>query len=202
MIKGQFRVAGASPDGDSVRFYPDRADAFSAARLKVRTNSRGGVQLRLDGIDALETHYRPRVAGAELWYQPKELADAAGAELLRHLGFTKVERDEGGRVSASTPGETSGHILTRFADKYGRAVAFAFPGQRAGRSTDGGSVHLEPKTLKASANFRLLETGSRIRRSTPSCTRISGRRWPTRRSRRAPRARACGSTTSPTAGFG
>ena len=159
LIKGQFRVVGASPDGDSVRFYPDRADAFSAAGLKVRTNSRGGVQLRLDGIDALETHYRPRVAGAELWRQPVELANAAGDELLRHLGFTKVERDEGGRVSTSTPGATPGHILTRFADKYGRAVAFAFPGQRAGRSTDGGDVHLDPKALKASANFHLLETG-------------------------------------------
>ncbi|WP_033294936.1 thermonuclease family protein [Amycolatopsis jejuensis] len=159
MIKGRFRISGASPDGDSVRFYPDRLDAFQVAGLKVRTNSQGGAQLRLDGIDALETHYRPRVAGAELWRQPAGLADAASAELLRYLGFTKVERDEGGRVTTSTPGETSGHILTRFADKYGRAVAFAFPGQRPGRSTDGGDVHLDVKALTGSANYRLLETG-------------------------------------------
>jgi hypothetical protein len=54
-IAGTYRVIGASPDGDSVRFYPDDRTAFSRAGLAVRLNAGGGAQLRLDGIDALET---------------------------------------------------------------------------------------------------------------------------------------------------
>jgi hypothetical protein len=64
LIKGNFRIVGAAPDGDSVRFYPTDRKAFAKAGLSVRLNSRGGVQLRLEGIDALETHYRPQARGA------------------------------------------------------------------------------------------------------------------------------------------
>jgi len=49
-IAGSFRIVGASPDGDSVRFYPNRRDAFAAARLRVRTNASGRANLRLDAI--------------------------------------------------------------------------------------------------------------------------------------------------------
>jgi hypothetical protein len=61
-IPGTYRIVGASPDGDSVRFYPDDPNSFTAAGLHVRTNASGGAQLRLDAIDALETHYTPRSA--------------------------------------------------------------------------------------------------------------------------------------------
>ncbi|MFD9893220.1 nuclease [Amycolatopsis sp. NPDC059027] len=158
LIKGTFQIVGASPDGDSVRFYPDDPQATKKAGLKVRLNSRGGMQLRLDAIDALETHYRPQGHGAML-HQPAELADAASARLLALLGFTKAERDENGTVTRAVPPKVTGHILTRFADKYGRAVAFAFPGQRPGRSTDLSDVHLDVKALKNSANYQLLAEG-------------------------------------------
>jgi hypothetical protein len=55
MIKGSYRILGASPDGDSVRFYPDDPAVWAAAGITVRTNAADGVQLRLDAIDALET---------------------------------------------------------------------------------------------------------------------------------------------------
>ena len=55
-IAGVFKVVGASPDG-SVRFTPTNLDAFKDAGINVRANSPGGVQLRLDAIDALERHY-------------------------------------------------------------------------------------------------------------------------------------------------
>ncbi|WP_414941535.1 nuclease [Amycolatopsis sp. cmx-11-51] len=158
LIKGTFQLAGASPDGDSVRFYPEDPEATKKAGLKVRLNSRGGMQLRLDAIDALETHYQARGTGG-MWHQPAEFADAAAANLLKALGFETVERDERGRVTSSTPIKVSGHILTRFADKYGRAVAFAFPGQRPGRSADLSRVHLDVKTLKNSANHRQVADG-------------------------------------------
>jgi endonuclease YncB( thermonuclease family) len=152
LIKGSYQIIGASPDGDSVRFYPTDSAAFKKAGIKVRVNARGGAQLRLDGIDALETHY-------EQVRQPVELGDAASAALVRHLGFRDVARDDRGTVTASTPAKVSGHIMTRFADKYGRAVAFAFAGQRSGRSPDGGAVRLDVRGMKASANFLLLRDG-------------------------------------------
>ena len=158
LIKGTFQLVGASPDGDSVRFYPDDPEATKKAGLKVRLNSRGGMQLRLDAIDALETHYQARGTGG-MWHQPAEFADAAAAGLLKGFGFKTVERDERGRVTSATPIKVAGHILTRFADKYGRAVAFAFPGQRPGRSADLSQVHLDVKTLKNSANYRQVADG-------------------------------------------
>ena len=157
LIKGTFQLVGASPDGDSVRFYPDDPEATKKAGLKVRLNSRGGMQLRLDAIDALETHYRP--PHGALLHQPAELAAAASDRLLAVLGFTKVVRADNGTVTSATPEKVGGHILTRFADKYGRAVAFAFPGQRPGRSLDGSQVHLDVKALKNSANFQLTSEG-------------------------------------------
>ena len=158
LIKGTFQLIGASPDGDSVRFYPDDPEATKKAGLKVRLNAHGGMQLRLDAIDALETHYQAKGHGGML-HQPAELGQGAAARLLALLGFKKVVRSTGGTVTSATPEKVSGHILTRFADKYGRAVAFAFPGQRPGRSADGSQVHLDVKALKNSANFQLLTEG-------------------------------------------
>lgn len=156
MIKGTFRIVGASPDGDSVRFYPEDPAAFDAADLRVRVNSRGGAQLRLDGIDALETHFRPP-ASHEQWHQPAGFAGEAGSALLSCLGFKAVQRDPDGTVTSSEPMEPPGYILTRFADKYGRAVSFAFRGSRRARADN--QVWLDVTGLKASANYQLLEAG-------------------------------------------
>jgi hypothetical protein len=61
VISGGFRAKGAQPDGDSVRFAPDNlADWDLVAGVHpVKRNASGVAQLRLDGIDALETHYTP-----------------------------------------------------------------------------------------------------------------------------------------------
>ena len=157
LIRGTFRVVGASPDGDSVRFYPDNQDAFLIARLRVRTNAHGGAQLRLDAIDALETHYTPTNSRVR-WHQPLDLAGAASSALLADLGFGAVQRDPDGNVTAASPAETRGHILTRFADVYGRPVSFVFSGERQ-RTPDLGSVRLEPAGLRASVNWRQLYAG-------------------------------------------
>ncbi|SDX08975.1 hypothetical protein SAMN05421504_102275 [Amycolatopsis xylanica] len=157
LLKGTFQIVGASPDGDSVRFYPDDPSAIPKD-MKVRLNARGGMQLRLDAIDALETHYQAQNHGG-MWHQPPEWGGAAAERLLSYLGFTRVVRNERGIVTSSTPDQVSGHILTKFADKYGRAVAFAFPGQRPGRSVDGSTVYLDAKGLKSSANYVLTNEG-------------------------------------------
>ena len=132
LIKGFYRILDTSPDGDSVRFYPRDPNVWAASGIAVRTNPAGGVQLRLDAIDALETHYTPPQASAS-WRQPAGLGDGAGAALLDLLGFSGVARDERGYVTSATPAQTPGYILTRFADMYGRAVATALAGGRRGR---------------------------------------------------------------------
>ncbi len=67
---GSFRITGAQPDGDSIRFTPDDPanwDLITGTRVK--RNASGAAQLRLDAIDALETHY-----GTPRTHQPLNLA--------------------------------------------------------------------------------------------------------------------------------
>ncbi len=158
LVKGCYRVVGASPDGDSVRFYAADPHVWDAAGIAVRANAGGGVQLRLDAIDALETHYTPPHA-SKPWRQPTALGQGAASRVLDLLGFSDVVRDESGVVSSATPTQAPGYLLTRFADKYGRAVAMAFAGGRPGRAADGGSVFLDVGEMHRSVNYRLLVDG-------------------------------------------
>lgn len=58
LIQGHYRIVHAAPDGDSIKFYTNNPGLWQGPG--VRTNHAGGAQLRLDGIDALETHYQPK----------------------------------------------------------------------------------------------------------------------------------------------
>jgi endonuclease YncB( thermonuclease family) len=158
LIAGSYRITGASPDGDSIRFYPTDPQIWSRAGIAAKANAGGGVQLRLDAIDALETHYTPPHAPTP-WRQPAALGEGAAEALLDLLGFTSVTRDDRGYVTSATPTETPGYMLTRFADKYGRPVAMAFPGTRNGGADDGGSVYLDVDELRRSVNYQLLTAG-------------------------------------------
>jgi hypothetical protein len=180
-VPGSYKVVGASPDGDSVRFYPDDPTIFERAGLAARLNAHGGAQLRLDAVDALETHYTPP-RSKHTWRQPLALARGAGDELLAHLGFTDVQRAGDGTVTAAQPDSTRGYILTRFADTYGRPVSFAYAGDRpqpaagtpehdadgdpdeagSGRTVAVGglpTVHLGVPELTRSANYHLISMG-------------------------------------------
>jgi endonuclease YncB( thermonuclease family) len=165
LIEGQFRIVNAAPDGDSIRFYPNTPNAWRRVGRNVRTNHSGGAQLRLDGIDALETHYQPQRSHLPPQHQPLELGRAAAAEILRFLGFNKVTRGDNETVTSAQPANVPGYILSRFADMYGRPVSFVFPGSHPAR--DGADVRLvvEPPAdstaalLRNSANFQLLNEG-------------------------------------------
>ena len=155
-LAGTYRIVASEPDGDSIRFYPD--DPAQWERVPgvhaVQTNATGGAQIRLDGIDALETHYSPRGSGP--LHQPLQLAHQAGDELLRWLGFRGVQRD-GEEVTAATPDRLAGFLLTRGADLYGRCVALAGRGDPPGRS--GAQVNVNLTLLRRTANHRLMATG-------------------------------------------
>ena len=155
-LAGTFRIVGSEPDGDSIRFYPDDSSQWSlvGGPHRVRTNAGGGAQLRLDAIDALETHYAPQ-GGARV-HQPPVLAHRAAAELLRWLGFRDVQRDVE-RVVSAEPAELPGFLLTRTADLYGRCVALIGRGDPPAPSAT--QVRVNVAMLRRTANFRLISTG-------------------------------------------
>jgi hypothetical protein len=155
-LAGTFRILATEPDGDSIRFYPDEPAHWARvpAPHPVRTNAGGGAQLRLDAIDALETHYAPR--GGTPLHQPLEFAHKAGDELLRWLGFRDVQRD-GEKVTAATPDALPGFLLTRGADLYGRCVALVGRGDAPGPS--GADVRVNVALLRRTANHRLITAG-------------------------------------------
>jgi endonuclease YncB( thermonuclease family) len=153
LIAGSFRITGAQPDGDSIRFTPDdpaKWDLITGTRVK--RNASGAAQLRLDAIDALETHY-----GSPRTHQPLGLAHAAAAELLTWLGFSNVVRGQDETVASSTPDAVTGYILTRSADLYGRCISLVGRGNPP--HDDGSSVFVDVDALRTSANHHLISQG-------------------------------------------
>ncbi len=159
LIEGTFSILGASPDGDSIRFIPNNPALWKKLETKVRPNKSGGVQLRLDSIDALETHYRPRIGAIGTQHQPKKMAEAAAARLLDILGFDSrtVERGKEEQIKKAVPDQVPGYIVTRFADAYGRAVAFAYKGKSG--KPDGEPIFVDKTLIRKSANYQLLAEG-------------------------------------------
>ncbi|HEY5844510.1 MAG TPA: hypothetical protein VIU87_24155 [Mycobacterium sp.] len=154
LIEGTFRALGAQPDGDSVRFTPTDITDWDAVAgpHPVKRNATGAAQLRLDGIDSLETHYTPR--GGTRTHQPLTLARAAADELLSWLGFTGVQRDADETVTACDPDTVPGFILTRGADLYGRCVALA--GRGPAPELSGTQVFVDPDLLATTVNHHQL----------------------------------------------
>jgi endonuclease YncB( thermonuclease family) len=155
-VAGTFRIVGTEPDGDSVRFVATDPAHWELVPGpdRVRVNAHGGAQLRLDGIDALETHYAP--TGGPRLHQPLKLAHDAAAELLRWLGFRGVVRDAE-KVVEVRADDLPGYLLTRTADEYGRCVALV--GRGAPPAASGSSVMVRVTHLRKTANHRLIGTG-------------------------------------------
>ncbi|MGC5020787.1 hypothetical protein [Micromonospora sp. DT47] len=158
VITGSFRVVGAAPDGDSVRFHPTDPAHWDRVEgpHRVRRNASGGAQLRLDGIDALETHYR---AGRIPTHQPLDLGRASASALLSALGFRSVHRDERETVTDASPVEVPGYVFTRGADVYGRCVALAGRGAPPTDKPSGERVHVTVPMLRRTVNYRQLARG-------------------------------------------
>ncbi|HEY3001808.1 MAG TPA: hypothetical protein VGJ44_05615, partial [Kribbellaceae bacterium] len=89
-------------------------------------------------------------------HQPLGLAHAADDLLLELLGFTEVNRSDE-TVTSATPKQTDGYILTRFVDKYGRPVCFAYAGGTD--LADLESVFVDTATVSGSVNYRLAGSG-------------------------------------------
>jgi endonuclease YncB( thermonuclease family) len=144
-LRGELVIVGKSPDGDSIRFRPDSPDLVRTLDngARARASSDGTFQLRLDGIDAPETHYNAHS-------QP--LGAPARDALLAWCGFTDV-RWPGDQVSASTPAAIPAAVLAKLVDVNGRPVVFLL---RDDLPPDGQRVEVP---LAATANAEMLRTG-------------------------------------------
>jgi endonuclease YncB( thermonuclease family) len=151
LIKGTFHVVGYAPDGDSVKFHASKSTLWSKLDgPQVKLDTRGNAQLRFEGIDTLETHYKGR-------HQPTDPANAATDFTLAAIGITDVEwGPKRGRVT-SAHDNVPGYILTRAAEKYHRPVSFVFAGTTS--KADGSAVRLDPALLRKSINHKLAAAG-------------------------------------------
>ncbi len=154
LVKGTFHVTGYSPDGDSLKFKANNKSHWKKIKgKKVRPNSKGHVQLRVEGIDSLETHY----GTSPKTHQPLKLANEATDQLLDFLKISNVVWGlSRGRVTSSNDG-TKGYILARKTGPYGRPICFLFAGTRS--TKDGSDLFLDTALLKKSLNYQMLSVG-------------------------------------------
>ncbi|WP_328841619.1 nuclease [Streptomyces europaeiscabiei] len=159
-IKGTYRIISTRPDGDTVSFLPQDPGFWCdvPGRNRVERNSRGGGTVRMDAIDALETHYKG--VGPEEVHQPLNLgARAARDELLSWLGFHNILMDEREKVIASTPETVPGFVLASGADMFGRCIALVGRGDLPPGVKNGKRTIVTTDHLRQTANHRLLELG-------------------------------------------
>jgi len=152
-ITGKLVVKGYEPDGDSVRFIADNAAHFAElhrGHLITPSKRDGSVQLRLEGIDAPETHYGSAA-------QP--YGNTARDRFLNVVGFTAWQLAKDGKTAtSSTPDQVSGLILTRAADIHGRPISYVLVSS-SHHFKDGDEGSIGTTVLKETANYRMLQSG-------------------------------------------
>ncbi|MDQ3863232.1 MAG: hypothetical protein M3317_07005, partial [Actinomycetota bacterium] len=140
----------------SLRFVADDLDLFACLHNthRIVPSDDGGVQLRMEAIEAPELHYE-----GDAIRQP--LAAQARDALLDAVGFSDVTfpGDANVLVSGSTPERVSGAVLSKAADVHGRPIAYVLVADRAETIDDGGTVEVDEGLLSNTLNFRLVETG-------------------------------------------
>ncbi len=148
--------SGPEPDGDTLKFAPDDPtlveDLGRASGVEPKLSARGRISLRLEGIDALETHFADT-------FQDPVLGFAARDALLAAAGFRDVVFDPArpSQVRSANANELPGWVLSNGVEQNGRLVAFAFTGQAP--LADGATVELDETQLRASLNLDLITQG-------------------------------------------
>lgn len=163
LIKGKFHIhysdiprQGPEPDGDTLKFEPDTPAFVDTIHrpggIGPAFNGRGFINLRFEGIDALETHFAQS-------HQNEEFANAARDFVLDKAGFQTVDffSDLPNKVEAAAPHPTEGYIFAKTLDGHGRIVAFVFAGPPP--LVDGSDVFVTPDMIASSINAQILEAG-------------------------------------------
>lgn len=157
VLFGSYHVIGREPDGDSIAFRaddPTHWDFFrwNDTRKKPTVAKNKPVQLRIEAIDSLETHY-------EGFHQPKAIAKATTYELLTafgidvqtyNLNFTKI-------VTATD--SAPGIIVSSGLDGYDRPIAYAILGQQHGLADGEELPGLTNELVAMTINYKLAAEG-------------------------------------------
>jgi hypothetical protein len=164
LIKGEFHIysptapkQGPEPDGDTIKFKPDSpqfVELLTHSGHSPAFNKQNMINIRFEGIDALELHFE----GA---FQNLEWAKNARDLLLSKLGFGKVtffqEPSLANRVESVEHHPVKGYIVASSLDTYGRIIAFVFGGSTD--LPDGFNYFLKKEDLDKSMNVVLLKEG-------------------------------------------
>jgi len=171
LIRGEFVIRyanspnqGPEPDGDTIKFEADNLDLVRGlpqpSGRPPAINGRGGVNVRLEAIDALETHFENK-------HQEKDGAYKARDELLRLLGFADVEffPNNPGRVKSASQNSLPGFVLSNGIDVNGRMIGFIYKDSMvwdadgSNVEADGSTVAVDTAKADQSLNTALLSHG-------------------------------------------
>lgn len=151
VIAGTFHIKGFQPDGDSIRFQAtNQANwEFFTWATEADKNSKKK-QLRIETIDALETHY-------EGYHQPRTFALAALESLLELLQIDSVTYSLSLTQIVDANDGKAGFIASATTDRFGRPVSYVFP--KTAPLTDGAIRDSSELPVEESINFQLAREG-------------------------------------------
>ncbi len=151
VIAGTFHIKGFQPDGDSIRFQATNQanwDFFKWATAADKAAKKK--QLRVEAIDALETHY-------EGYHQPRAFALAALEAMLEMLRIDTVIYSLGLTQVVDSNDGKAGFIASASVDRFGRPVSYVFP--KDAKLTDGAVMDSSELPIDDSVNFQLAREG-------------------------------------------
>lgn len=150
VIAGTFHVKGFEPDGDSIRFKANNPVNWDFFAWPAGLSKSGMKQLRIEAIDAMETHY-------DGYHQPRPFALAALESLLELLDIKSVTYSIGVTQIVDATDGKPGFIAAGSTDRFGRPVSYLFP--KKARLTDGAVMESSELPVEASLNFQLAREG-------------------------------------------
>ncbi|MBV6451088.1 MAG: hypothetical protein MHPDNHAH_01817 [Anaerolineales bacterium] len=151
IIAGTFHVKGFSPDGDSIRFQANSMANWDFFKWQTEKDKKAPrKQLRIESIDAMETHY-------EGYHQPRTFALAALESLLELVGIKSVIYSLSLTKIVDADDGKAGFIASASTDKYGRPVSYLFP--KSAKLTDGAVMDSATLPIEDSINFELAREG-------------------------------------------
>jgi endonuclease YncB( thermonuclease family) len=151
VVAGTFHVKGFQPDGDSIRFQADKPENWEFFKWETEADKQAKKkQLRVESIDALETHY-------EGYHQPRPFALAALESLLELLNIKSVTYSLSVTQIVEADDGKAGFIASASVDRFGRPVSYLFP--KSAKLTDGALMDSETLPVEDSINFQLAREG-------------------------------------------
>lgn len=151
VVAGTFHVKGFQPDGDSIRFQANKQENWDFFQWETEAlKASKKKQLRVESIDALETHY-------EGYHQPRPFAIAALESLLELLNIKTVTYSLSVTQIVEADDGKAGFIASATTDNFGRPVSYLFP--KNAKLNDGEVMDSATLPIEDSINFQLAREG-------------------------------------------